>query len=289
MSVPRRNLNLDAHSGAEAPHLILRRYVDAADGPPLIAVWGEGEEATGQAAHRLGNRETGWHTHQRGQVFCIESGLVHLRTRVGSWLLPPQRVGWIPPGVAHAAAMTKVLSGWNVVISPDASRQLPASPCVMVASGLLRALVRRAAEWTGQMRLDPSQRRICTVLLDELRQAPLESLHLPMPMDRRLLKITDVVLSAPDDTRTLEKLADWAGLSPRTLSRVFRTETHMSFARWRQQARLLHGLGRLASGEQVGEVAHALGYATSSNFIAMFRRSFGISPARYFGRRVDSE
>jgi AraC-like DNA-binding protein len=32
-------------------------------------------------------------------------------------------------------------------------------------------------------------------------------------------------------------------------------------------------------------IADALGYATPSNFIAMFERSFGDSPARYFAQR----
>src|SRR5882757_10719784 len=90
---------------------VLRRVIDRADGPLLIAVWGEGKQSAG---HRLGTREVGWHSHLRGQVFCIESGLIHLRTRKGSWLMPPRRAGWIPPGVPHAVAMTDVLSGWNI-------------------------------------------------------------------------------------------------------------------------------------------------------------------------------
>lgn len=44
-------------------------------------------------------------------------------------------------------------------------------------------------------------------------------------------------------------------------------------------------LERLARGEAVATVAEALGYATPSNFIAMFRRAFGDSPARYFANR----
>jgi AraC-like DNA-binding protein len=58
-----------------------------------------------------------------------------------------------------------------------------------------------------------------------------------------------------------------------------------SFAQWRQQARLVHALERLARGESVAGVADALGYATPSNFITMFKRSFGESPARYFAKR----
>ncbi|MBS2075231.1 helix-turn-helix domain-containing protein, partial [Klebsiella pneumoniae] len=76
-----------------------------------------------------------------------------------------------------------------------------------------------------------------------------------------------------------------AGLSARTLRRTFLAETGSSFAQWRQQARLTHALERLAQGEPVALVADALGYASPSNFIAMFRRAYGDSPAHYFASR----
>lgn len=80
-------------------------------------------------------------------------------------------------------------------------------------------------------------------------------------------------------------LAAWADLSARTLSRLYLAETGCSFAQWLQQARLTHALERLAEGDAVAQVADALGYATPSNFIAMFRSCFGDSPAHYFTQR----
>jgi len=52
-----------------------------------------GNPLEGEAASEYdqGTREYGWHSHVRGQLFCVESGLVHVRTARGSWLLPPQR------------------------------------------------------------------------------------------------------------------------------------------------------------------------------------------------------
>jgi AraC-like DNA-binding protein len=255
---------------------------ERADGPALIALWGSDEA---DSEFRLGTREYDWHSHLRGQVFCVESGLVHVRTAHGSWLLPPHRAGWIPPGEAHKVSISGAMSGWSVLISPRASRELPERPCVIGISELMRALVRRAVTWAAQDRLDTEQARMTAVLLDEMRRAPHEPLHLPMPIDRRLLRIATAICEQPESTRTLDEWAQWAGLSPRTLSRLFLTETAVSFAQWRQQARLVHALERLARGEAVADIADALGYATPSNFIAMFKRSFGDSPARYFTQR----
>jgi AraC-type DNA-binding domain-containing proteins len=123
------------------------------------------------------------------------------------------------------------------------------------------------------------------VLLDEMRRAPHEPLHLPMPLDRRLLRIAQAVLEQPHDNRSLEDWATCAGLSARSLSRLFRAETALSFAQWRQQARLSRGAGTAGRRRTGRHVADALGYASVSAFVAMFRRNFGQPPARYFARK----
>lgn len=262
----------------------MRDLSDRTDGPSLIAFWGT--EAS-ESAFRLGTREYDWHRHARGQLFCIDNGLVHVRTRQGSWMLPPHRAGWLPPAIHHKVSISGALSGWGVMLTPAACAGLPQEPCVTGVSELLRALVRRATTWAEAESLQPEQERLVAVLLDEMRQAPREPLHLPMPVDRRLLRVATALLAHPDDDRTLAEMAREAGLSERTLRRLFTAETGMSLQQWRQQARLTLALERLASGDAVNDVADALGYATPSNFIAMFRKAFGDSPARYFSRHRD--
>ena len=103
-----------------------------------------------------------------------------------------------------------------------------------------------------------------------------------MPPDRRLRSICTALLQDLACNWTLTEWAHWGGLSERTLSRRFLTETGQHFSQWRQQARLQQALSWLAQGKPVGEVAPALGYETVSAFIAVFRRQFGTSPGRYF-------
>ncbi|MFC3747674.1 AraC family transcriptional regulator [Paenibacillus sp. GCM10012306] len=259
-------------------------YTDLLEGPSLIAFWGN--EDPGHD-FRLGTREYAWHSHKRGQLFCVESGLIHVRTAQGSWLLPPHRAGWIPPGVRHKVSISGAMSGWSVLVLPSISHELPLKPCVIATSELMYALVRRAVSWYDQDFLEPQQERIVAVLLDEIVRAPLEPLHLPLPTDSRLLKITNEILKTPEDTRTLDEWATWASLSPRTLRRLILADTGLTFAQWRQQARLTHALEMLARGDSIGMIADALGYASPSNFIAMFRRAFGDSPAHYLATRQD--
>ena len=124
------------------------------------------------------------------------------------------------------------------------------------------------------------------VILDQILIQPLVPLALPLPVDQRLLQITQSLIKNPADTRVL---GDWAlkvGASKRTLNRLFSKQTGMSFRTWRQQLRLHRGLELLAAGESVTLVAIELGYENTSAFIAMFRRCLGSTPTRYL-REVD--
>ncbi len=100
--------------------------------------------------------------------------------------------------------------------------------------------------------------------------------------DKRLAAICAGIREDPALDRTLEEWAAQAGASSRTLARLFHRETGMSFGAWRQQARLLEALGRLALGQKVTTVALDLGYASPSAFTSMFRRALGQVPTRYF-------
>lgn len=272
------------HSGQTFPSLL--EQADSLAGAPVLAFWGA---ELGVGGVTLGELETDWHSHARGQLFCVENGLIRIVTRHGSFLLPPHRIGWMPPGEEHRVIISGPLTGWGVLLHPELARDLSPLPCVMGVSGLLRALVERSAGWSDPERISAERERMIAVLLDEIRAAPTEPLHLPVPRDPRLARIARRLLECPEDNRTLDTLARHAGLSERTARRLFASETGMSFTQWRQQARLALAMERLARREPVAEVADAMGYASASNFIAMFRRAFGAPPARFFARRGEAD
>ena len=79
-------------------------------------------------------------------------------------------------------------------------------------------------------------------------------------------------------------MAQRAGMSRRTFTRLFRQHTGISFVEWRQQACLLAAVVRLGNGEPVTRVAMDLGYSSPSAFTGVFRRILGQAPSRYFAR-----
>ncbi|MBI8386486.1 helix-turn-helix transcriptional regulator, partial [Pseudomonas aeruginosa] len=117
-----------------------------------------------------------------------------------------------------------------------------------------------------------------------LRHAVPQRTRLPYPGDSRLRRIAEALLANPGDPRPAAEWARWAGLSSRSLSRLFGAETGMSFAQWRQLARLHAAVERLAAGQAVGEVAWSLGYESPSSFASAFRTVFGETPSGYSSR-----
>jgi AraC-like DNA-binding protein len=111
-------------------------------------------------------------------------------------------------------------------------------------------------------------------------------LHLPMPRERRLAALAERILASPAEAWTLERCAAELGCSERTLARLFRRETELSFGAWLRHARLMAALTLLARGFKVTAVALDCGYETPSAFTLMFRRMMGTPPSRYFASSV---
>ncbi|WP_241016637.1 AraC family ligand binding domain-containing protein [Serratia ureilytica] len=161
-------------------------------GPWLIALGGR--DAAGRE-YRLGTREYDWHQHVRGQLLCVESGLLHVSTAQGDWVLPPQRAGWIPPATEHRVQVCGALSGWSLLLAPEACHDLSNTPCVIGISAVLQALAQRAEGWDKRSALTLEQERMAQVMRDEIRLAPTEPLYLPMSSHPRLAGVLQALLA----------------------------------------------------------------------------------------------
>ncbi len=223
-----------------------------------------------------------WHVHARGQLVYAVHGVMMVAAQGGQWIVPPTRAIWMPAGVSHLIRCVGVVHMRSLYIRPDAAPQLPPLAQAVGVSGLLRELILAATEIERPYAADSRDGRLVRLLLDDLHTLPVLPLHLPQPADERLRRICARIVGQPDDVSTL---ADWSaalGIAAKTIQRLFARETGMTFGQWRQQARLLHGLERLALGDKVVDVALALGYDSPSAFAAMFKRQFGETPGAFF-------
>ena len=226
--------------------------------------------------------ETPIHTHLRAQLIYAGSGVMRVETETGCWVVPPVRGVWIPANVPHRVIMLGAVEMRTLYIRSDARPDLPDTCCLLEVSPLLRALIFALLDEPLDYDLDGRAGQIAALALCELRFLKIPALHLPMPNEPRLYQLCQSLIAHPTRHHTLDRLAEQQAMSSRTLARQFQRETGMSFRQWRQQARLVEALGHLANDMPVAQVAEKLGYRSASAFTAMFQRTLGMEPRRYF-------
>ena len=222
------------------------------------------------------------HSHPEDQLVFASRGVMTVRTSDGIWVVPPLRAVWIPAHTVHTIAMSGSVSMRTLYFLPRLAR-IPSRKCfVMNVSSLLKELILHACRFPMLNRKVSIEGRILEILLDQLEAAHSSPLQLPHPSDARAARVVQALLDDPGAQRTLTALCKECGASKRTVQRLWIAETKMTFAKWRQQLRLLHALQLLASGENVTGAALGSGYNSTSAFISMFRKQLGTTPLRYF-------
>jgi AraC-like DNA-binding protein len=214
------------------------------------------------------------HAHPWAQLVYATEGTMAVTAEPGTWVVPNHRALWVPAGVLHEVRTTTRVRMRTLYVRPDLARGLPRECRVLTVSPLLRELVLEV------LRL--AMLRLARVVLDQVLVTPEAPLELPWPRDPRARRVAQRVLDDLAGASTLAELADGSGASVRTLERLFVRDTRRTFAAWRQQARLLHAVKRLAAGDSVTAVGAAVGFASTSAFVSMFRRALGRTPGRWF-------
>ncbi len=243
------------------------------------------------------------HSHPWAQVAISTTGVIRLTVDRGTYIVPPSRALWIPPGVEHAVTMVEAADlrtlyfyqprgrcGPGALGRPTPSRAEQAAwrQCrVLEVSDLLRALVREMPTAPdGGPAPTPAERlrerHLSALIRNELACANAVKLGVDLPHDKRLRHLCEAVLADPTRYETLAAWAQDTGASLRTVARLFRQELGCTFTQWRQQVVLAKAVSLAAGRMPVGQIAAELGYSPSA-FSAMVRRSMGQPPGRFLG------
>lgn len=218
---------------------------------------------------------TGRHSHERAQLIFAVEGLMVADTDHGTWVVPSGYAFWVPSAVPHEVQMRGAVAMRTAYFDPARLRPLPTTCFVMRVSPLLEALlVAMCAEPPGY---DEAGRggHLAALVADEIGRAAPTPFALAVPQDARLARLARRLIGDPGSALTIDQWADRIGVSRRTLTRLFRKQTGLSFAAWRRRLRLLQAMARQASGEALPRIAASLGYRNVAAFRAMARREFG--------------
>lgn len=220
---------------------------------------------------------TGWHSHGRAQLLYATAGVMRVETEAARFAVPPGRALWVPAHLPHALTAEGRLALRALFLREDAADLGPRA-IVLAVPPLLRELILAACaeplEWDRHGRGG----HLAALIAEDIARAPRLPFALPNPRDPRLRRLAATLEADPACPRTLDEHARDAGASARTLARLFRQDTGMSFAQWRQALRLTTAATLLAQGETPARTAHRVGYASASAFGTAFRTAFGTTP-----------
>ncbi|HYD79389.1 MAG TPA: helix-turn-helix transcriptional regulator [Paucimonas sp.] len=246
---------------------------------------------TGERPVRVGARDlnaaelVSRHNHPYGQLTYAIDGLMRVTVDDATWIVPPQRAIWIPPLVFHEVE-TLEMARLRVLRIDRSASPFEGSVCVVIdVTPLLRELILALIDCEEE---SPREALLAGLALDEVSRSATLPMCVPLPRDKRLRSLCDMLIADPASPFTLEEWAKKTGASSRTLARLFERELGMSFGQWRQQVRLAHAAPLIARGMPLSRVAAELGYASQSAFSAMFKKTFGQSPSSFFADALPS-
>jgi AraC-like DNA-binding protein len=222
------------------------------------------------------------HSHAKHQLIYAIEGVMVVHSGLNQWTVPPSRGIWMPSGQVHSIRCVGALKMRSVFVRPDQFPELPGETRAVSISPLLSELIKTSVTIAAPVDPDSREARIMRLIVDELTLLPTLPLHLPQPGDQRIQAICSALRQDPGDGSTMSDWSDRLSLDAKTIQRLFHKETGMTFGQWRQQARLLSALERIAQGEKIIDVAGALGYDSPSAFSTMFKKQFGTTPSHFF-------
>ncbi|MEO7729161.1 MAG: helix-turn-helix transcriptional regulator [Burkholderiales bacterium] len=235
---------------------------------------------TRRTTYDAGHRITP-HWHARAQFIFAVAGTMRVRTARHVWIVPPTRALWVPARTVHEVQMYGEVHMRSLYVNGTAGRGMSSSCVVLNVTPLLKELIVRAVALPATYDEKGDDGLLMRLLMAEVRRLPHCALDLPLPESADLTHLCERLLADLSARRPCEHDASDLKTSTRTLYRRFLRETGITFAQWKQQARLLESIRRLADGVPVTTVALDLGYESPSAFSTMFRRARGVAPRAF--------
>lgn len=221
------------------------------------------------------------HSHSWGQFVYAEKGVLSVVTDDVRYIVPPEQGVWILPDIAHEVTAVTDVKLSSFYINNKSANALPKQCSVILVNSFLKALFREALTFSAKDFMTKGDKLVLSLILERIAIAPKVNFQLPYPKDARLLKIFFMIQENPAKTYRLNEWGNIVGASSRTLSRLFKLETGLTYRAWRQKLNIQLAISYLSSGKAIHNIALELGYESPSAFSHMFKAHTKMSPSFY--------
>ncbi|RDK00219.1 AraC family transcriptional regulator [Paraburkholderia lacunae] len=190
---------------------------------------------------------------------------------------------WLPPAVTHSVSAVYEADICELRIDTGPRADFVPAARVLHCSDVLIAIFSA----TQRSIIERSYAAVVALLADELGRVPeiVGNFAVRMPSSgSRVAALCEALLMHPTREMALEDAASRAGVSCRTLSRIFTRELGTSVGRWRREVQVGAAMCALLHGISVAETARVLGF-TSSAFSTFFKSRIGNAPREWLARQ----
>ena len=221
------------------------------------------------------------HSHNWGQFVYAHKGVLIVATAKERYIVPPEQGVWLLPNIEHEVTAISKVELTSFYFDKTLLNKLPVNCCVLKVNDFLKSLIVEANTLANDYQWHSSDGRLLRLILDRLSLAPKVLLQLPYPKDPRLLRMLSQIQTDPSTSYNLEQWGKIVGASSRSLSRLFKKETGLSYRTWRQRLRIQIAISQLSMGKSITSISLYLGYESPSAFIHMFKENTGMTPSFY--------
>lgn len=222
------------------------------------------------------------HVHPTGQLIHTLSGTAYVTVRGRSVPVCKGCSMWIPPGIPHCVRLVEGSSLFSFHPGLYLLNTLPHHPQLMLLNSLAVELIKAfCLRREKSARTEKYWQKIVEIAVEEIALSPrLPSLFVTPTRNK---KLTTVIAKLDEDEYCSWNNPQWArflGMSEKSLTRLCRAETGLSFKAFRRHYLMLRSL-QLLSEDTAETVAMRVGYENLSSFITAFKEYFGTTPGAF--------
>lgn len=225
------------------------------------------------------HRDTEWldHAHSAHELMWCQEGAMTLATGQMIWTIAGRQGLWLPAGTSHSGRIPAGATYQAVFFEAEHVPPLSPGPVTVTITPLLGQLL----DYIPATGLSKEKRERAEAVVMDLLEPVTQELVLEVPTHSLIAPAASEILANPSGPHSVEEWSQRLHISSRTLTRTFRSEAGVGFARWVAMARARYAIELLADGLGVAETAKEVGYASTSAFGVAFRRVTGVTPGAF--------
>ncbi len=225
------------------------------------------------------DRENRWldHYHPAHELLWSQGGAATIVVGRRLWTIAGSHGLWLPAGTIHSGTVRAGVTYRATFFDVERTQSISDVPVSVEITPLLTQLL----DHLEKEHLREDERTRAEGVVMDLLQPVEQAVILHMPSHELISAAAEEILADPAAPHGVDYWAKRLGVSTRTITRTFRAETGVGFARWVATARARCAIELLSNGVNVAEAAERVGYATVSAFGVAFRRVTGVTPGAF--------